>query len=360
MTRARRIFGGIAAVALFAAAPLAAQAQPTFVLEIVDRGKPLPDVPVSVREADPAGVAELAGLGKPIGTTGSDGSLTIRNDAANLADGAPMEVWVLDCEDGDTRVILAEEGSGDPCADGAAGEGCGCRRIGVFAWGTGRVVIDVGEGTVTTAPGADDLMPPMPGLDTTQVILGIGLGFSHLPNLEDAVRDQPGLIDADVSSTGITLPASFEVIPPWDLPFTLGVGGAYSSVSEIRQVFDPATNGLSMGTIDFTRWLTWGQVAWYQALLKSPEGVDLVTLRAAFQALWMYNDLEILSEFSGGELAMEDRSESGFRTGVVAGVDLYVTPQLGFRVEGGVLFGEGDDADTSYEGRFILLRRFVF
>ena len=364
MNRVCRSAWGIAAVALLLAAPLAAQAPATSVLEIVDRGKPLPNVPVSVRAADAPGVAdvaELAGLGKPLGSTRSDGTITIRNDAAPFADGTPVEVWVVECVDGVTRVVLSEEGAGDPCADGAAevGEGCGCRRIGgAFPWGSRRVVIDVGAGTVTGGP-HDAPVRFVSGPESTQGVLGIGIGFSYLPNLEDAVRDQPGLIDADVSSTGLTVPAFFEVTPG-GLPFTLGVGGAYSTLSEIRQDFDPAADGLSLGTIDFSRWILSGQLAWYRALVESSEGYDMITFRAGLQALWMFNDLKVRTEFADGDFATEDRSESGFRTGVMGGVDLYVSPRFGFRVEGGMLFGEGDDADTSFEGRISFLNRFTF
>lgn len=364
MTRPCRNAWGIAAAALLAAAPLAAQAPATSVLEIVDRGKPLPNVPVSVRAADAPGVAdiaELAGLGKPLGTTGSDGTITIADPSEHFAEGTPVEVWVVECVDGVTRVVLSEEGAGDPCADEAAevGEGCGCRRIGgAFPWGSRRVVIDVGEGTVTGGP-ADAPVQFIRGPESTQGVLGLGVGFSYLWNLEDAVRDQPGLTDADVSSTGLTVPAFFEVTPGgW--PFTLGVGGAYSSVSEIRQVFDPAADGLSLGTIDFSRWILSAQLAWYRALVESSEGYDPVAFRAAFEALWVFNELQIRTEFADGGFAMEDRSESGFRTGLMTGVDLYASPRFGFRVEGGMLFGEGDDADSSFEARISFLRRFTW
>lgn len=346
---------GLVALAVLSLPPGPAAAQESFVLDLVDRGKALPDVPVTVRD-----VADLAGAGKPVGTTGSDGTLAIETDGLEIADGSSVEVWVVDCVDGEVEVVLVEEGTGDPCAGEAqeAGERCGCRRIGAFVWGADHVIVDVGAGTVTSRP------PSGAGEEHAgggrAHIFGLGAGFSYLPNLDDAVRDQSGLIDADVSSTGFTVPFIYELVPSSSLPFALGVGGSYTDLSEISQSFDPAS-GASLSTIDFSRWTVEGHLAWYQPVVRSKEYNPLM-VRAAAVALWMFNDITARTTLSAtGVQAVEDRSESGFRAGVLGGLDWFFTPRFGLRFEAGILFGKGNDADTSVEGRvFPVLIRVPF
>ncbi len=343
-------WSGLVAVALLAAGPLAAQQ--SLVLDLVDRGKPLPDVTVRVRDGATRDVLAFANRGKPVGTTGAQGSLTIDPEEVEFADGARVEVWVAECVEGRVEVVLSEAGGDDPCTadveEVEEGARCGCRRIGAFVWGARRVVVDVGARTVATAPltGPSDAGPTRGPTH----LLGIGVGISRFTNLEDAVSNQPGLVDAELSSTRFTLPFFYELHPSADLPFAFGVGGSYTDVGEIRQTFDPAAGGPSLAMIDLTRWSVWAELSWYQTLVQSDDYAPL-NLRAAFQTLWMFNDIRVRSALDGGVPVEEDRSESGLRLGVLGGVDWFFTPRFGIRLEGGFLFGKGDDADTSVEWR---------
>jgi hypothetical protein len=99
---------GPALVAVVLSVASQAAAQTAVDISILDRGKP-------VANAD---ISSILDAGKTVvGTTGSTGAVTVTSTASGFSDGDRVEVWVRRCEDGEVEVILAPEGSDDPCAD---------------------------------------------------------------------------------------------------------------------------------------------------------------------------------------------------------------------------------------------------
>ena len=155
-------------------------------LEILDRGKPVAEANVTLG-------------GQVVGTTNSSGTVSFNPNALNFTKGETVEVWVKDCEDGRVEIVLAREGSDDPCAEeGAeAGERCGCRKIGAFIAGEGSVTIDIGDETVTQEGAA-----LAPGEDHSFADLQIGAMFDYswFYQLEDTVCGRPGVVSCDTDN----------------------------------------------------------------------------------------------------------------------------------------------------------------
>jgi hypothetical protein len=184
---------GPALVAVVLSVASEAAAQTAVDISILDRGKPVADATIS----------SILDAGKTVvGTTGTTGAVAVTSTASGFRDGERVEVWVRRCEDGEVEVILARPGEDDPCADdeAAAGEECGCDKIGFFIWGDGPVTIDIGTGTVTQ--GGEAGVPSAPREDHSFADLQIGamLDYSWFYKLEDTVCGRPGVVSCDTDN----------------------------------------------------------------------------------------------------------------------------------------------------------------
>jgi hypothetical protein len=184
---------GPALVAVVLSVASQAAAQTAVDISILDRGKP-------VANAD---ISSILDAGKTVvGTTGSTGAVTVTSTASGFSDGDRVEVWVRRCEDGEVEVILAPEGSDDPCADeeAEAGEECGCDKIGCFIWGDGPVTIDIGTGTVTQGGAGGAAMAPREDHSFADLQIGAMFDYSSFYQLEDTVCGRPGVVSCDTDN----------------------------------------------------------------------------------------------------------------------------------------------------------------
>lgn len=321
-------------VGLVASALVVAPAagQETMVLELLDEGKPVSNAPVRDE------------TGRTVGTTGGNGEVAFDMSMLDFGKGERVQVWVKECEDGRVEVILAAADSDDPCADedAGAGERCGCRKVGApFLWDGGRVVVDVGAGTVTHVPAA-------PGGDfagnTPPHLIGLGGGLSYFSNLEDAVMDVPGLIGSDSDPLAPMFQGVYEVRPTTRLPLSIGAEFQYARLSEITQTFAGGPGEPTMSMLDQDVF----SMGLYGAYRPPPHFRNRTSFWPGVGVWWVYNSAEIETMFEGAdEPAFEDRSESGLRAGLRFGVDHYFTHRAGIRFDAGYTFGAGDDADTN-------------
>jgi uncharacterized cupredoxin-like copper-binding protein len=252
-------------------------------LEILDRGKPV------------TGVAVSAG-GQTIGTTSSTGHVLFNPNALNVTKGETVEVWVKDCGDGKVEIVLAREGSDDPCVkEGAqAGERCGCREIGAFVVGDGPVTIDIGTGTVTQVRTGETVTG---GRDHAFADLQIGAMFdySSFYNWEDVGCDQSGIASCDakggVPGLGLYLDYRFG-----RSPFGLSLEAHYAKL-DFDQTFQSGGNLPSRSEGDVNSWAVQAtgvyshgfspRLAWYG--------------RAGYALL--YNDGKFTSTFGTGPVS---------------------------------------------------------
>ena len=288
-------------------------------LEILDRGKPV------------AGANVTLG-GQVVGTTNSSGGVSFNPNALNFTKGETVEVWVKDCGDGRVEIVLAREGSDDPCVEeGAeAGERCGCRKIGAFIAGEGSVTIDIGTGTVTQAGMGG-------GVSNSAWIFGAAFDVRQMLNLEDVLQELPN--GTDESATGWA--PGFQVLGEWQYKriLAIGVDGAYSNMdTEIR-----FPEGLQTGDLDY-----W-EVGINAKLGIPTKGRFWPYATFALARTWNKADFEI-------DGLSDHRVHKTRRDGIGAGFDYYTRSNLGFRFEG--LYSstfEDNDADEHIRWKFGLL-----
>lgn len=324
----------VGVTALFSAAP--AIAQGILEIELLDRGKPIPNATVSAVE-----VGDLLSAGKPVGTTGNDGKTRVEVTALNVPVGTRVEVWLRNCADGKTRVVLVPEGSSSRCQGDQVGpeQSCECRRLGAFPWGPGRLVVDAGTGTVTRRPPPSVLTGARGGPRQSLVA---GAGISYFPNLEDVVRDQDGLTGADVGVLGRTLYLGYEFQPVQRLPFALGLNASCTQFGQFNQTFVGMAGGPSRSWLDF-RVLTVGTRVGFRPPSEGPLGFF-----GFFEAMMAFNDLDLETEYPGlADPVVGSRSQNGLRIGGGVGADLSLGDRLGLRATLGYARGKGKDADAN-------------
>lgn len=233
---------GTTLVAILLATAGAVRAQPAVDLKILNAGKPVGQVDVSA----------FLDAGKVVvGTTNATGDVTITSTATGFIEGDRIEVWVRRCEDGEVEIILVREGGDDPCADedAAAGEDCGCDKIGLIIWGDGPATIDIGRGNVTqTRTGR----ATTPGMDHSFADAQIGamIGYSSFYQFKDVSCDQPGIVSCEADDGAIDYGAylDWKVKGNWGLSFE-----AHYSKLEVTQTF-----ASSVSTIDVNSWFFQG------------------------------------------------------------------------------------------------------
>jgi len=303
-----------------------ARAQGTLEIELLDRGKPIPNTPVAVVE-----LGDLLSQGKPLGTTNSSGIELIDLGKVSFTPGTRVEVWVRTCG-GARQVVLVPEGAGSRCDDERVppADRCGCERLGVFVWGPGRLVVDVGAKTVTHRPTSFRIRH--------SIIVGGGVGIYS--NLEDAVRGQDNLMDATVGTTGTNLSFKYEVQPFRTVPLTLGAGVDCTRFGQFEQVYS-GMGAPTRSTLDFGI-TTFGGSVGFQPVDPEPLGFF-----AQLDLLMSLNKVDLATFYSGQEDPVTgSRSESGLRMGATIGADLRLGDRTGLRATAGYVRGAGKDADT--------------
>lgn len=338
--RRRRIFrvlvwAGLMALA-WATVPGETFAQddiPSIDIAILNQGKPIADVEVLA----------VLNAGKPVevGTTAAGGELVIDLSVLDFGKGETVEVWVKRCADGKVQVFLVRPGAieeGKTVCDSSAreGEDCPtCEKIGAFVWGEGHVVIDVGTGTVEMIPTAAAIGGAPPQL------FGIGAGPSWFTKLEDIACDQQAIGACDVPSTALTLQLLYE----WPLlsALVLGLQGTWSPVGEISQEFSNHPDGALSSTLDLDVFTAGAYGGWRPGLYHGGRLGLMLGLGLAYA----WNQAAIETLYGDGPVS-EDRSEGGLRGLGLLGADWYFSPRAGLRLEGGVLSGGSDDADTNF------------
>lgn len=323
---------GVIASLVLGAAP--AVAQDTSILELLDSGKPVSDAPVK------------DGTGRTVGTTDGRGTVAFDMALLDFGKGESVDVWVKECEGGRVEVILVSAGSDDPCAGerAAPGDRCGCRKIGTFVWGPGRVVVDVGAGTVVHTPAAVVGGGGFAGR-TPPHLIGFGGGVSYFPNLEMNVEDVPGLTGSDTDPLAPMIEGVYELRPTPRLPVALGFEFQYALLPDQTQTFVGGSGEPTRSTIDQTALST----GLYGAFRPAPHFGNRTAMWAALGFWWIYNSADVETFYEGlEEPVREDRSESGLRLGGRIGIDQYFTPRAGIRLDAGYTAGDGDDADTNW------------
>jgi len=338
------------AVAVASATAGAVRAQPAFDMEIVNRGKPVPD----------ARIAFLASGGKvPLGETGSDGVVTIPMDVVDIGKGERVEVYEIECG-GEIEIVFVrpeERGLLDEECEPRKEENpaCECRRLGVFAWGD-DVVIDLGTRTVGPRRGGEEAPPTDRGRsgNAPPVVIGVGAGVGWYTNLEDVVDDQPNLQSSDVSDTGFTLHGSVEFGLPG--PLAIGFDGTYNQFDDFSQTFDPVPDRPSTSMIDF-RSYTLGTYGLWRF---EPHAGDRLGFWFGGGAEYIWNEADLVfGSDDFGAPVVEERDEDGLMGTARFGFDYYFGRRAGFRIGATYSRGESDGADERWllGGEFLWLAK---
>lgn len=182
----------------------------------------------------------------------------------------------------------------------------------------------------------DDVLPPvLPPL----VKGGIGITGSHFPTLEATSCDQVGIIACDVDDWGAG-PVVFAEFNPLRAPVSIGVRGGYTSVSVNQSYSGPGLPNTSKVELDI-----WSATLYAAGWLDVGEKTSLF---GTIGALWAWNRATVTSDFDAGRVR-EDRSESGARFAIGAGVEHMIASRACLRLEYRFISGGPDDADRQHE-----------
>ncbi len=305
----------------------AAQAQ---VLDIVNAGKPAPDVAVVV--ASEEGEEE-------VGRTDAAGQASFPLSILNMGKGTRVEVYVRQCAAGEVAVVLqAEDVAADPCAaEGAvAGEQCECEPAGSFIASSGPVTVDVATGTLvqSTGPGAAQqaaqAVAQRPSVasnteDYFHVSIGMSAHYDVLTNLEEACGER---VDATCETDAATPSVGLAVEASWGSTVYAGVSGLYSLPVQLAQTYPGG--GTVAGDMS-----TWGLDVY--GGVRRPVGP--FWLRASAGWARLYNTIDM-----DGPAGSETRKHSGGRFRASASVSAPLSDGLNARI--GYLFRSAFDGDA--------------
>lgn len=324
---ARMLLGaGLAAVVIAVTAP-PVDAQPTFDLELLNGGKPVPD----------AQILFLLGEGKiSLGETGADGRLEIPMDRVDIGKGTEVVACEIECDGEITMVfVLPEEAArfDEECElRRRENPECDCRRIGVFRWGE-HLVVDVETRTVERVQPPDDTPPPEqtpegvrddadPRRDSGQDAgmdhpLRIGLGFDlrHMFRLEEVLGGVEGVGDhgATTFAPGIRLHGEYSLLGL----VALGLEAGWSRMNTEAGF----ATGVQTGKLDY-----------YEVGFTARVGPGEFGPVSPYLALGLYRTWNE-ADFTLGDLT-EHRSHVTRRDGLGLGFDYWVGDRLGVRAEG--------------------------
>lgn len=335
MRRSTWVTGTGAALALLLGAG-AARAQ--FDLQVLDGGKPVPDVRVTVVQD---------GRRTPLsGATGADGGFDL--SALDLGKGTRVEVWARRCVDGQVELILAAEGTTGVCVEEGqrAGEDCGCEKVGIAVFDGSGWVVDIGM------PGAPGAIRPIgvaannaPGL-----AFGFGGGVNFFPNLEDIVADQPGLTGTDVPASApfVEVVLEYRILPQ----IVLGTDFTYNVFDTFTQSYVGIADGPSSSEIDYDVM----SAGLYGAWRPRPCFGGRLWPFLGFGGEWVWNSAMISTFYPGlSSPATEERDESGLQGTVRGGFDWSINDRSSLRLAGIYSRGESDSADERWglEAKFL-------
>ncbi|HUP19000.1 MAG TPA: hypothetical protein VM778_03500, partial [Gemmatimonadota bacterium] len=335
MRRRRWVTGTGAVLALLAGAS-GARAQ--FDLQVLDGGKPVPDVRVTV-------VREGARTTLP-GATGADGSFDL--SVLDFGKGTRLDVWKRQCVDGRVELILAEEGTTGVCVDEGqrAGDDCSCEKIGVAIWDGSGWVVDIG------IPGGPGAIQPIGAIvnHAPPLAFGFGGGFNIFPNLKDVVGDQPNLASSDVSSSAPFVEAALE--HRVGRQFVVGTDFTYNFFDTFTQTFNPVNGGPTSSQIDYDVM----SAGLYGAWRPRPCFGGLLGLFFGFGGEYVWNVATVTTRYPGILVpVMDERSESGLQGTVRTGFDWYFNERSSLRLGATYSRGESDRADerVGLEAKFM-------
>lgn len=302
-------------------------AQPTFDLELLDRGKPVPN----------AQVLFLVDQGKiPLGATGADGVLQVDMDLVDVGKGQEVIAFEIEC-DGEIVIVfvLADEVERfeEEC-DLRKRENpeCECRRLGAFVWGDGPVRIDIGDRVVRQRPPGG--MGGIAGL-----VIGGGFDLRQMFHLDDVA----GMADGATGSDATSFAPGFQVLAEYPLGryVTLGVEAGWSPMETETRFGDR----IQTGNLDYWEIGATGRFGpWIGQRFRA---------YALFGLFRAWNK----AEFSF-DAARESRDHVTRRDGLGAGFDYWAGDRLGLRFEG--MYSstfEDDDADEHLRWKLGLLYR---
>ncbi len=299
-------------------------------IELLDRGKPIPNAQVSVVET-----GDLLNQGKPMGATSANGMALLDLGKVAFQPGTRVEVWIRTCQ-GRNEVVLVPEGATTRCNDDRTPEAarCGCERLGAFVWGPGRLLVDVGTRTVTHRPTVTG------GGSRHTVSLGGGIGF--YPNLKDALESQDGLTGMTGGTSGRNMFLSYEYQPA-GLPITFGAGLGCTHFGEFEQTFSGTGGAPTRNLLDFDIITVGTQVGVRR------DFSDRLGVFGGLDFLMALNKVDLQTFYSGStDPVIGRRSESGLRIGATLGADVTLAGRAGLRAMAGYGRGKGKDADTHW------------
>jgi opacity protein-like surface antigen len=188
-------------------------------------------------------------------------------------------------------------------------------------------------------PREDPDDPPIPIALPPRVKAGLGVTASNFPTLEATACDQVGITACEADKWGYG-PLIFVEVNPLRIPVSIGLRGGYTSVSVDQSYSGPGLPNSS--TIDLDIWS-----ATLYATGSLPVA-DHTSLYGTLGALWAWNRATITSVFADRQL-QEERSESGLRFAIGAGVERMIASRTCLRLEYRFINGDSGDADRQHE-----------
>lgn len=322
----------------------AGDARAQFDLQVLDGGKPVPDVRVTVVED-----GERTTLP---GATDAAGSFDL--SVLDFGKGARVEVWRRQCTDGRVELVLADEGTTGVCVEEGqqTGEDCSCEKVGLAILDGGGWVVDIG---MPGAPGA--IQPIGAAGNAPPFAVGIGGGINFFPNLEDVVGNQPGIASTDVSTSApfIEGVAEYRVLPQ----VVLGADFTWNFFDRFDQTFDPTTDGPISSEIDYDVM----SAGLYGAWRPRPCFGGRLGLFFGFGGEWVWNRATVSTRYPDLFTPVTDeRTESGLQATVRTGFDWYLNDRSSLRLGAIYSRGESDSADERWglEAKYMWnVRRFL-
>lgn len=317
-------YGALAATLALVAGIGTALAQDDFDIAIVSGGKAVADVEVLL----------LASGGKvDLGTSGGEGVVSVPADATNLPVGAPVDVYLIECDDTVVVVLVTAEERGaleEECERRRReNPDCECRRIGGFLWGD-DVTIDIGARTVIQGPSTGG--PTTDGHAFADIQLGVIADYSSYYNWEDVGCDQAGIAscsgDTGVPGVGVYLDYRLG-----DTPFGLNFEAHYAKL-ELDQAFQPDDDLPIGNTAEVNSW------QFQSALVYSHGFSSRIAWFGRLGYAVLHNDGEFTSTYSTGP---QSESRSNTASQLLVGTGMHFPVGENWCVRAGV------DLTTSFD-----------
>ncbi|MCK5448736.1 MAG: porin family protein [Gemmatimonadetes bacterium] len=168
---------------------------------------------------------------------------------------------------------------------------------------------------------------------------GLGVTASHFPTLEATACDQAGITACEADDWGYG-PVVFVEVNPLRIPVSIGLRGGYTSVSVNQSYTGPGLPDSSTIDLDI-----WSATLYATGSLTVAERTSLF---GTLGALWAWNRATVTSVFADRRL-QEERSESGLRFSIGAGLEQMIANRTCLRLEYRFINGDSGDADRQHE-----------